>query len=53
MESMSYSIRESLNHELVLGRSIFKDWIEQETQRQTRIDRAGRPYANKIFDGQA
>lgn len=36
-------IREALNHELVLGRSYFKDKIEAVTNRQTRIGRPGRP----------
>ena len=38
-----HEIRESLNHELVLGRSYFKDKIEEITQRQTRIGQPGRP----------
>ena len=38
-----HQIRESLNHELVLGRSYFKDKIEEITQRQTRIGLPGRP----------
>lgn len=38
-----HDIRESLNHELVLGRSYFKDKIEEITQRQTRIGQPGRP----------
>jgi putative transposase len=38
-----HEIRESLNHELVLGRSNFKDRIEQMTQRQTRLGKPGRP----------
>lgn len=36
-------IRESLNHELVLGRSYFKDQIEQLTKRKTRQGSPGRP----------
>lgn len=51
-KELIHDIRESLNHELVLGRSKFKDWIEQETQRQTRLGRAGRPNADKIYNGQ-
>ena len=39
-------IRKSLRHELVLGSSKFKDRIEQETQRQTRLGNAGRPKLN-------
>jgi len=36
-------IRSSLNHELVLGRSYFKDKIEEITSRQTRLGLPGRP----------
>ena len=36
------------NHELVLGRSYFKDKIEEITQRQTRIGQAGRPRAEEV-----
>ena len=38
-----HEIRESLNHELVLGRSYFKDKIEEITNRQTRLGNPGRP----------
>jgi len=38
-----HEIRESLNHELVLGRSYFKDKIEDLTARQTRLGVPGRP----------
>ena len=38
-----HDIREALNHELVLGRSYFKDKVEQLTQRQTRLGQPGRP----------
>jgi putative transposase len=38
-----HEIRESLNHELVLGRSYFKDKIEEMTKRQTRLGMPGRP----------
>lgn len=38
-----HEIRESLNHELVLGRSHFKDKIEEITKRQTRMGQPGRP----------
>ena len=38
-----HEIRESLNHELVLGRSHFKDKIEEITNRQTRLGIPGRP----------
>jgi len=36
-------IREALNHELVLGRSYFKEKIEQITRRQTQMGQSGRP----------
>jgi putative transposase len=39
-------IRDTLNHELVLGRSHFKDLIEQETGRQARPGKPGRPPSN-------
>ena len=38
-----HEIRESLNHELVLGRTYFKDRIEEITKRQTRLGQPGRP----------
>jgi putative transposase len=38
-----HEIREALNHELVLGRSCFKDRIETMTKRQTRFGVPGRP----------
>lgn len=38
-----HEIREALNHEIVLGRSYFKDKIEEITKRQTRIGKPGRP----------
>jgi putative transposase len=38
-----HEIREALNHELVLGRSYFKDKIEAMTKRQTRLGIPGRP----------
>jgi putative transposase len=41
--SMLHEIREALNHELVLGRSYFKDRIEAMTQRQSRLGIPGRP----------
>lgn len=40
---MLHEIRQSLNHELVLGRSYFKDRIEEITNRQTRMGKPGRP----------
>jgi len=39
-------IRQALDHELVLGRSIFKGQIELETQRQTTPGKPGRPRVN-------
>ncbi|RLA50758.1 MAG: transposase [Gammaproteobacteria bacterium] len=38
-----HEIRQSLNHELVLGRSYFKDKIEEVTKRKTRLGMPGRP----------
>lgn len=38
-----HEIRDSLNHELVLGCAGFKDEIEMMTNRQARIGRPGRP----------
>jgi len=38
-----HEIRAALNHELVLGRSYFKDKIEEMTNRQTRSGVSGRP----------
>jgi len=38
-----HEIRDSLNHELVFGRSYFKDKIEEITKRQTRTGISGRP----------
>lgn len=45
-KELIHNIRESLRHELVLGGSRFKDQIEQESQRQTRLGKAGRPGAS-------
>jgi putative transposase len=42
-----HAIRDSLNHELVLGGSHFKDRIEAMTRRQTRLGAPGRPRAEK------
>ncbi len=42
-ETQLHEIRDALNHELVLGRSYFKDKIEAMTQRQTRLGIPGRP----------
>jgi REP-associated tyrosine transposase len=36
-------IRDALNHELVIGRSYFKDKIDEITTRQTRMGQPGRP----------
>lgn len=38
-----HDIRDTLNHELVLGRSYFKDRVEKMTQRQVRLGQPGRP----------
>jgi len=38
-----HDIRWALNHELVLGRSHFKEKIEQMTHRQTELGQPGRP----------
>ncbi len=38
-----HQIRDALNHELVLGRSYFKDKIEEMTKRPTRLGKPGRP----------
>ncbi|MFW2373131.1 MAG: transposase [Gammaproteobacteria bacterium] len=38
-----HEIRQALNHEVVLGRSYFKDKIEEITCRQTRVVGPGRP----------
>jgi putative transposase len=38
-----HETRDALNHELVLGRSYFKDRIEAMTRRQTRLGIPGRP----------
>ena len=38
-----HDIRASLNHELVLGRSYFKEKIEKLTARQTHLGQPGRP----------
>ncbi len=41
--NLLHDIREALNHELVLGRSYFKEKIEKLTQRQTTLGQPGRP----------
>ena len=43
-----HEIRESLNHELVLEWSYFKDKIEAMTKRQTRL---GMPGRHRVEDG--
>jgi putative transposase len=42
-DTQLHEIRDALNHELVLGRSYFKDKIEALTERQTRLGIPGRP----------
>lgn len=42
-----HEIRETLNHELVLGRSYLKGKIEEITNRQTRAGQPGRPKAEE------
>ena len=42
-EDIVSEIREALNHELVIGRSYFKDKIDEITTRQTRMGIPGRP----------
>jgi putative transposase len=42
-----HSIRDALNHELVLGRSHFKDRVEAMTRRQARQGTPGRPRAEE------
>ncbi len=42
-DELLHEIRDALNHELVLGRSYFKDKIKQMTSRQVRIGTPGRP----------
>lgn len=39
---MLHEIRESLNHELVLGKSYFKDKIQEITNSQMRLGTSGR-----------
>ncbi len=38
-----HDIRDTLNHELVLGRTCFKEKIEQMTLRKTELGKPGRP----------
>lgn len=42
-DNLLHEIRISLNHELVFGRSYFKDRIEEITKRQVRLGQPGRP----------
>ena len=42
-DDVLHEIREALNHELVVGRSYFKDEIEAITKRQTRLGEPGCP----------
>jgi putative transposase len=43
-----HQVRDAINHELVLGRSEFKDKIEKILNRQTRLGKAGRPSVKEI-----
>jgi len=43
-----HEIRDALNHELVLGRSYFKDRVEAMTRRQTRLGTPGRPRTRQV-----
>ncbi|MFV2004096.1 MAG: transposase [Gammaproteobacteria bacterium] len=43
-----HEIRDSLNHELVFGRSYFKDKVEELTNRQTRAGVPGRPMIGEV-----
>ena len=47
-EDVLHEIMQSLNHELVLGRSYFKDVIEEITNRQTRRGKLGRPKVEDV-----
>lgn len=47
-----HDIRAALNHELVLGRSVFKDRIEASTKRQARLGAPGRPRIEERNDVQ-
>ena len=47
-KELMHEIRESLNHELVLGRSYFKDKIEKITKRQARLGQPGRPKIEEV-----
>jgi len=42
-EAQLHEVHDALDHELVLGRSGFKDKIEAMTQRQPRLGKPGRP----------
>ena len=46
-----HEIRDALNHELVLGRSCFKDKVEDMTKRQTRLGKPGKPRVEEESDG--
>ncbi len=46
-----HHIREALNHELVLGRSMFKDKIENMTNRSARLGQPGRPCVKEDWPG--
>ena len=47
-DTILHEVRDALNHELVLGRSYFKDKVEALFNRQTRLGRSGRP---KVEEG--
>jgi len=44
-----HQIRDALNHELILGRSQFKDRIEEIVKRQARLGRSGQPRVEEVF----
>ena len=43
-----HQVRDAINHELVLGRTEFKDKMEKILNRQTRLGQAGRPCVKEI-----
>ena len=43
-----HQVRDAINHELVLGRTEFKDKMEKILNRQTRLGKAGRPCVKEI-----
>jgi len=44
-----HDIRNALNHELVLGRSWFKDKVEAMTERRVRLGKPGRPTIEDVM----